>query len=302
VGHAYLDAVRRGKNSFWHYLISIGMIMVTGLIMGSVPLLVIVLVVMVDGNPATGVDLDTGRLLGVDPLLTFPLFMATFVAFLLGINMAVTQIHRRPLVTLITPGRPVNWRRVGQGAAVWVGLAAAISLVETLLFPGRLTWSFDSMRFLPFAVMAVFLIPLQTTAEELFFRGYVLQGAGLLIRNAIVLSVLSGVLFMLPHFANPEVAANFWAVMGFYFAFGAAMAFVTLRDNSLELALGAHAGNNLFAALFVNFEGSALQTPAAFTASGFDPWFNLVAGSLALLAFYWYFFLRPRARLAEQPV
>jgi uncharacterized protein len=294
MGHAYLDAAHHGKNSVWRYIISIGMIMVTGLIIGSLPLLVVVLVLMLDGNPATGMNRDTGMLIGVDPLLTFPLFMASFIAFFLGINLAVTQIHRRPLVTLITPGRPVDWSRVLQGALAWAALVAVIGLVEAALFPGRFEWTLDLVRFLPFAAMALFLIPLQTTAEELFFRGYVLQGTGLLTRNTLILAFVSGLIFMLPHFANPEVAVNFWAVMGFYFIFGAAMAIVTLRDNSLELAIGVHAGNNLFTALLVNFEGSALQTPAAFTATGFDPWFNLIAGTLALIVFYALFFGRRR--------
>jgi hypothetical protein len=151
--------------------------------------------------------------------------------------------------------------------------------------------------------MALALVPIQTSAEELLFRGYLLQGLGRLTRQPIVLAVVSGLLFALPHFFNPEVAVNFWAVMAFYFSFGAAMTWITLRDGSLELALGVHAANNLFGTLLASYAGSALEAPAIFTAAGFNPWYNLISGLLALLAFYLVIFQpwKPRA-LAARPL
>ena len=60
-------------------------------------------------------------------------------------------------------------------------------------------------RWLPFVLAALLLTPLQCAAEELVFRGYVLQGLGRLLRNPLVLVVLSGLLFAIPHLLNPEV-------------------------------------------------------------------------------------------------
>jgi len=95
---------------------------------------------------------------------------------------------------------------------------------------------------------------------------------------------------MLPHLANPEVSAGPVLLALFYFSFGAFLALITLKDNGLELALGAHAGNNLFTALLVNYEGGALTTPAIFTATELDPLFNLVTSLVAMAIFYWLVF------------
>lgn len=286
MGAEFLDLVSRGKNQWWRYVLAFATICFFAFLIGALPLLSAAIFVIFDGNPNTNVNPATGMLVGVDSLLTFPLLMSSFVALLLGLALAVEGVHRRRMATLVTPGPRINWRRVAQGFGLWLLLTAALSALEAALYPGRYRWSLDPVRFLPFAAMAVWLVPLQTSSEELLFRGYGLQSLGRLTRNPLALGLISGLLFALPHAVNPEVASGFWPVMAFYFTFGAAMAWITLRDNSLELALGVHAANNLFAALLASYQGSAIEAPAVFTAAGFDPWYNLLGGLAALLIFY----------------
>jgi len=278
----FLDAARLGRNDWWRFALTLLVVFAAVFVLGSVPMLFGVGYVMFDGDPATEFDLTTGALLGLNPILSFALLLFPFIAWLVSLRFSMAVFHRRSLRTLISPG-PIRWGRLLAGAGVWVVLAALMAVVESLLFTGRYAFTPNLPLLLPFALAALVLIPIQTSAEEIFFRGYVLQSAGLVVRQPLVLAALSGVLFALPHAANPEVGAGFLPVMGFYFLFGAALAWLTLHDGGLELALGVHAGNNLFTALFANFEGSALQTPALFTASGFDPWYNLIAAAIALL-------------------
>lgn len=301
LGFSFLEAARHGKNGWWRYALGAVFLFFVAFIVGALPLLAAVLLTQLDGNPATGFDRGTGMLIGTDPLLTFVLLMCSFVALLLGLALVASVLHRRSPVTLVTPGRPIHWRRVAQGLVVWVLLIAVTSLVEAVVFPGRYTLTFDLRRWLPFALVALVLVPIQAGSEELLFRGYVLQGLGLLTRSPLLLAVASALPFALLHFANPEVEQHFWLVMGYYFVFGMGMALITLRDNSLELAIGVHAGNNLFGALLANFAGSALQTPAIFTADGFDPLFNFV-GVVVVLGLFYLLIFQPWRGRAPLPV
>lgn len=284
MGINYLNAAGEGKNEWWRYLIALLLILFFWLILGPIPLVAVIAMALTDDDPATG--LGEFGLVGIDPLLNFLLLMFSFVTFLAGIVIAVRLIHQRPVRSLVTPAPRINWRRIGQGFAIWVGLAVSIALVEAIFFPARYQLTFNAARFLPFVPLVVLFIPLQTTAEELFFRGYVLQGFGRLTQKWLILAFISGLFFMLPHLANPEVSAGPLLLALFYFSYGAFLAFITLKDNGLELALGAHAGNNLFTALLVNYEGSALPTPAVFTVAELDPLFNLVATLVAMALFY----------------
>lgn len=296
MSNAFLDAAGQGQNEWWRYALNVAWVLFATLFLGAIPLGVLLVVLMLDNDPATTFNATTGALSGVLPALGLALNLLPFVAGLAALLGGVALLHRRSPRTLVTPGRPIAWGRVAQGAGVWVALVVGMSVVEALLFPGRYAFTPNLGQLLPFAVVALLLLPLQTSAEELFFRSYLLQGAGRLTRNPVALSALSGLAFALPHAANPEVAVSFWPVMGFYFLLGAVLAALTLRTESAELALGVHAGNNLFTALFANFEGSALPTPALFTAATFDPWYNLIGVAVALAVLWAVCGRRPAVR------
>jgi membrane protease YdiL (CAAX protease family) len=202
--------------------------------------------------------------------------------------------------SLITPDPSIAWGRVLQGFIIWFFLAALMSLIEALLYPGRYVFSLDVNRFIPFALSALILIPIQTSAEELFFRGFILQAAGLRIRNIWVLSIISGLLFGLPHLLNPEASINYPLLGLYYFSFGFSLVIITLWDGRLELALGAHAANNLFSVIFANYKISVLPSPSLFTINVLDAVYSVLAGLIGMGIFV-FIFIHPwrRERLPD---
>jgi membrane protease YdiL (CAAX protease family) len=294
----YLDAALDGKNDWWRYLIGYPFILITWLLLGAIPVIALSVFVTFDGDPQT--ILAVTGFVGINPLLNFAVNMFTFIPFILATSVAVIWIHRRHLRTLITPAAQIEWKRLFFSAAVWAVLAGIAALTEALLHPGRYAFTPDLKTLVPFAVLAVIMLPLQTSAEEFFFRGYILQNIGLKIKNIWILSVISGILFTLPHLPNPEVSANPILVPLFYFFFGAFAALITLRDNGLELALGMHMGNNLFTAIFANYSITALASPSLFLIQEFDVIYNLIAPVVQMIAFYFLFFkLWPKKIIAD---
>jgi membrane protease YdiL (CAAX protease family) len=282
--NAYLDLAVQGKNNWWRYVLAVALILFLWQILGSLPSVLLLVWVLADGNPQTSLS-PSGQFLGVDPLLGFSMPMLASVLFMAGIFLSISLIHQRPFQTLVTSARAFSWRRFFQGFGVWFVLSGLMSLVEALLYPERYVWNLDLRHYIPFVLLALVLIPIQTSAEELFFRGYLLQSIGLRLRNIWVLSAISGFLFMLPHFLNPEAKVNY-AWMGFYYFFiGAVMAYVTLRDGRLELALGLHAANNLFAALFANYSVTVMPTPSIFTVNTLDVVYSVSTAVFGLIVF-----------------
>jgi len=282
--NSYLDLARQGKTGWRRFVLAVALILFLWQILGALPSVFLVIWVLADGNPQTGLS-SSGQFVGLEPVISFAVPMLGSVFFLLGLYLAIRFIHQRPFRTLITPARRIAWGRFFQGFAVWFVLSGLMSLAEAFLFPGRYIWTLDLRRYIPFAFLALLLIPIQTSAEELFFRGYILQGVGLHLRNIWILSAISGFLFMLPHFLNPEARVNY-GLMGFYYFFiGAVMAYVTLKDGRLELALGLHAANNLFTALFANYTVTVMPTPSLFTVTTLDAVYSVSAAVIGLLVF-----------------
>ena len=283
---SFLDQVELGHTEWYRYFFGVVLILFFWLVLGSLFVVVPLLWVMLDGDPATAVDLQTGMMIGINPMVNYVALNLSFGMMIVGVFVAVRFVHGRPFRSIITPAKTFEWRRMWQGFGVWLLLVTVASLVEYLLHPEIYTVVFDARRFLPFALVVLLLTPMQTTAEELLFRGYLLQATGHWGRNFLVLSLVNGILFMLPHLGNPELAASAILLPLFYLSFGAIFTYITLRDNSAALAIGAHAANNLYSALFANYTGSALQTESIFLVTELDAVYAVVSFWAMAAAFY----------------
>ena len=240
--------------------------------------------------PYTGVNpeilLEGGDGLGAMPGWGFLFFaLITFVPLFLGVLLAYRWILGVKLRYLFSTIQNFRWWRVGLGFWVWLILIGGPVVVSLMAAPDQYRFNFQPETFILFALVGVLLLPIQTTAEELFFRGWILQWVGRRIGNIIVLSVISGAAFSLPHMLNPEVAGDFLGAFFGYFTVGFALAWVTVRDRSLEVAIGAHMSNNLFAALIVGYEGGALPADALFVAGPIEWGTNNIVGLLVVPLF-----------------
>jgi len=283
----YLEMARTGKNDWWRYLISFPGILMIWLVVGAIPVILLMIYVSMDGDPAT--SFSGAGFVGIPVVLDFLATMLTFIPFIVATLLAVRFIHARSLRTLVTGEAHIRWRRIFAGAGVWLVVAALIAIVEALLYPGRYVLTFRATSLVFYAAIALVLIPIQTSAEELFFRGYLLQWMGLRLKNKWVLAFLNGALFFLPHIVNPEMAANSILIGLGYFAIGFFFALITLQDNGLELVLGMHAANNLFTALFANYTITALPSPALFTVQTLDPIYSLISVVSGMIVCYMIF-------------
>ena len=282
----YLNLAELGKNHWWRYVLAILLMLGMWQLIGGIPVGILAVSLIDDGDPATMFDSESMRFIGVDPLVSYLAISFTFITLFAGIWLAVRYLHQRAFLSLITPLQRMSWRRFFTGFFVYLGLIMLFALVGILLGMDEVSFNFDAKKFFIFLPFALLLTPLQACAEELLFRGYVMQGLGRLTSNKITVIVASAILFMLPHLANPEVAIDPVILPLTYFALGAFLAIITLRDNRLELAMGVHSANNLFAFVFMNYEGSALESPSVLTAAQPEPLSSLIVMLLIAALFY----------------
>ena len=110
---------------------------------------------------------------------------------------------------------------------------------------------------------------------------------GMILGNKWVPLVVTSIIFGLLHGMNPEVE-KYGVVTMFVYYIGAGLflGLITIMDDSLELALGVHAATNIFAALFLTCDGSALQTDALFRIQEVNASLMSVLFFLAAAIFY----------------
>ena len=139
-----------------------------------------------------------------------------------------------------------------------------MTLIGIYLSPEDYEFNFKLVPFLSLAVIGILLIPLQTSFEEYLFRGYMMQGIGLMAKNRLVPLMVTSILFGLMHIANPEVGKLGYGIMVYYIGTGFFLGILTLMDEGLELALGFHAANNLIGALLLTADWTAFQTDSIY--------------------------------------
>lgn len=194
--------------------------------------------------------------------------LLTFVPFTVATPLVWRYVTGTPVARLVDERGHVDRGRIALGFVAWFALTAVSTGIDALVHPAQYRYSFNAAVFVPFVLVTLLLLPAQTSAEEFFFRGWILRWAASLPPAARV--TLSGLVFALPHLANPEAQGHEWTAFLAWFLLGGGWALASVRDRGIELALGAHLANNLFSLVFVGYDGAVLPTSAIFTARSVD--------------------------------
>jgi membrane protease YdiL (CAAX protease family) len=258
----FLEQAINGKNKFWKYIL--GLIFIMGAsFLGQLPMLGLILFqTFFRGKiyPTTDAEL----LHFFEPNLNLFLLLISFVFSLAGIYFAVRFVHRQKFLSIVTGREKIDWKRVGYSFTIWSIFTVISTLLMYLMYPADFEINFQLIPFLILVVIATLLVPIQTSVEELIFRGYLMQGFANLSKNKWFPLLMTSSIFGLMHLFNPEVSKMGNIIMVYYIGTGLLLGIMTLMDDGMELALGFHAANNLIGALLVTSDWSAFQTYSIF--------------------------------------
>jgi uncharacterized protein len=259
-------------NPFWKYIIG-SLIIIMAAFIGQLPLLFVVLAKAMNGEgiPTTNEEM----LKYLEPNLSLILIMISFVFAMGGVYFAVKYLHKQTFLSVTTSRQKVDWNRILFSFSIWALFTVITTFAYVYLEPESFVWNFKPTQFAILFVIAVVLIPFQTSTEEYIFRGYLMQGFGNLAKNKWFPLVMTSVIFGGMHLANPEVSKLGYIIMVYYIGTGFFLGIITLMDEGMELALGFHAANNLVSALLISSDWSALQTHSLYKdvsdpSAGFD--------------------------------
>ncbi|TYB73084.1 CPBP family intramembrane metalloprotease [Bizionia saleffrena] len=246
----YIQQAYTGKLGYWKYFI------IPGLFLGMMALQFLMIQVL---------DLDVDAIIRKEVASKgknrFLIESLVPMAIALGaLFFWVKYIHGQTITSLTTSRKKIDWKRIWFSFFLWGILSSALVLVDYIVSPEHYLFNFELVPFLFLAAIAIVLVPIQTSFEEYLFRGYLMQGIGVMAKNRWLPLVITSVIFGVMHIANPEVGKIGYFIMVYYIGTGFFLGIITLMDEGLELALGFHAANNLFTALLVTADWTAFQT------------------------------------------
>lgn len=183
------------------------------------------------------------------------ILLASFGFATLGVALAVRLFQRRGLGTVLGPrGQVIDqfWRVLS--ALLILGLVLALLPPYDMGVPLEpnlpvLQW----IALLPFSLSAVLI---QTSSEEILFRGYLQQSLAARFRAPWVWMGIPSILFAAGHYAPNAAGDNAMLVAVWACVFGLLSADLTARAGTLGPAIAMHFANNAMALLVISLPDS----------------------------------------------
>ena len=259
----YIKQVFKNKHDWWLYLAGLALIVIA-VVLGQIPHTVVLFSKALQSGVELG-ELDPNKMMQLlESNLNLFLMLLSFAVGLLGLFIVVKFLHKQSITSLTTSRSKIDWKRFWFAFLFWGFISVIMILIDYLFSPENYVFNFQLKPFLILAAIATVLVPLQTSFEEYLFRGYLMQGIGVICKNKWVPLIVTSVLFGILHIANPEIDKLGYILLVHYVGTGFFLGIITLMDEGLELALGFHAANNLFTALLVTADWTAFQTNSIF--------------------------------------
>jgi len=260
----YIQQAYKGKKKWYHWMLTLFVVFVGWQLVGAIPLHVVASMHSASMSEFVNSGKDNFMTLGIDNNLFLFLMILMFIFGLISLFVSVKFIHKRNFTALVTSRKSIDWKRFWFGFILWGIIATVVIILGIFISPENYVWNFKPVPFFTLLAVSFLFLPFQTSFEELLFRGYFMQGIGILARNRWLPLILTSVCFGLLHAANPEVQKLGSISMVFYIGTGLFYGMTTLMDEGTELSLGLHAVNNIIAAIFVTTNWTVFQTDALY--------------------------------------
>lgn len=255
----YIKQVFKNKHDWWLYLAGLALIVIA-VILGQIPHTVVLFSKALQSGVELG-ELDPNKMMQLlESNLNLFLMLLSFAVGLFGLFIVVKYLHNQSITSLTTSRSKIDWKRFWFAFLFWGFISVIMIMIDYLSSTENYVFNFELKPFLILVAIAAVLVPFQTSFEEYLFRGYLMQGIGVICKNKWAPLIVTSVLFGMLHIANPEIDKLGYILLVHYVGTGFFLGIITLMDEGLELALGFHAANNLFTALLVTADWTAFQT------------------------------------------
>lgn len=276
----FLNNAKQGNNSILRYLITIILSLIVASLVAGAFLAIFIVIWVLLFKQGLNVEVFLNQLLK-DPLFLIVMVGLSFSISYLFLYLCVRFIHKKTFISIINTGNKVRWKKIGIGAVAWLGIIVILDIISYLIDPGSFKISLNPQGFWILALLALIAFPIQASFEEVFFRGYLMQGISLIFERPWVVLMVTSLCFALLHWWNGgTVVMSLSIVMG-TFIIGLMLGILTMADNGIELAIGVHIINNLYVSVIHSSPDGGLGNLPSLVVSPSDPYLSPVILALA---------------------
>ena len=251
-------------------------------------MLFVAFLIMQNGVSAVGVDIQS---IQSNSLFLVALALIGFAASYFVFYLCTRFIHRRSFISVFTSKSRFNWNGMLKGAALWFSILAILTIISFVISPTSYEITFNPSTFWLLLILSLITFPIQASFEEVFFRGYLMQGVGLLSKKPIKPILVTSLFFGIGHIMNGTGMTL--SIFPFIetFIIGIALGTITLGEDGVETAIGIHVINNLYAVLVVSTPESIFGNLPSIVTTASNPYGDIfvttAAAVIAIIIIFW---------------
>ncbi|WP_226624113.1 CPBP family intramembrane glutamic endopeptidase [Alloyangia pacifica] len=237
------------RPQLWRLVIGVGMVLAVTFVLGQL-LFGLVLMLAPAGSSAALAE----AIHRADTPLGMLVLLVSMGALGIGTGVAARVVHDRNPRTLFGPLPLAVAQFLRTGAAA--GLAALVGAALMIWGMGGAPQAgLAPLRWLALLPLTLPAILIQTTSEELLFRGYLQTQLAARLPQPWVWLTVPSLLFALGHYAPGTYGSAATSVAIWAFLFGLAAADLTARSGTLGPAIALHFVNNIVALALIAPQG-----------------------------------------------
>ncbi|MGX1785118.1 CPBP family intramembrane glutamic endopeptidase [Bosea sp. NPDC055332] len=255
---AYVDAARNGKNALWRIILSVVIIAVIWAVISLVFVYAAAVFILIRDGIWPGSFSGVFELIGFADLSSdriWPFVMLLSIAPLwLAVWLAVKVVHRRPLHGLFGVEGRLYWSDFARSALVTLVVGCVTAPIALLIDPTIVRGSVSLSSWLAMAPLLLVSLFLQTSAEEVVFRGYLHQTLAARFATPLIWLAVPTVLFTAMHWQSGASTAMNLAGLFVILGFSLSMSCLLMASGNLAAAMGAHLANNIGAVMLFSYQ------------------------------------------------
>lgn len=255
---AYVEQARNGRLGLWRVCLGVGLAII---LTPAVILLVMLAVGVVIGlGLHNRVPRPTEAQIGdiIQQFVVSPSGAAVQLAAVATgwgcIWLIVRLLHRRTIPSVLGAERRVAWDDFAKAMAAVLIVSVLGGWAMSFFDPAPPRRDVEIGTWLLASLPFVALILAQTSAEELVFRGYVMQTLAARFRSPAVWAGLPTIIFALLHWDPAATGGANAIILGSITTFALGATLLVCMTGNLGASMGLHFGNNLVAMLLVSSE------------------------------------------------
>lgn len=157
-----------------------------------------------------------------------------------ALYLASKIVRERPFSSYISTSGRWNFKLYLKALAIPLVLFIVFNAIDAAITGPDGTFQFS----LFYLIVLIIFLPLQCIAEELVYRGFLMQAFGSWFKIPVVAIILQSVIFTISHGYNTFGLVEI-------FVSGIVFGFFTWKTNGIEVSSALHTANNLSLSLFV---------------------------------------------------